>query len=207
MKYEWRKMDKEIYMPGKKPVEIELPKMKYIVVEGEGDPNTSKEFQNNIEVLYSLSYTIRMMPKSGFTPAGYYEYVVYPLEAIWSMKDGKDFTGENKDDFSYKMMIRQPDFVDKEIFERAYSSVLEKGKIGKDILDRGVFKEIEEGKAVQVLHIGSFDKEEESFKKIDKYLEENNLKRIGKNHKEIYLSDFRRTKEENLKTSLRVWVE
>lgn len=208
MKYEWRKNDKEIYMPGAKAVEIYLPKMKYITVEGSGNPNENIDFQNNIELLYSLSYAIRMMPKTGFTPEGYFEYVVYPLEGIWSVKDGADYAmTKNKDDFIYKIMIRQPDFVTEEIYNLAYKNVLEKKKINEEILKKAKFEEMEEGRAVQILHRGSFDTEDISFKKIEEYILENNLERISKDHKEIYLSDFRKTKEENLKTTLRIWIK
>ena len=208
MKHTWRKDEKNLYIASKKPVILNIPKMKYISVEGSGNPNNNIEFSNNIEALYSLSYGIRMMPKSGYTPKDYYEYVVYPLEGIWSVKEGTKYKGiEDKDNFKYKIIIRQPEFVTEEIFKRSYAGVKEKGKVDMEILEKLVFEEIEEGKAVQILHIGSFDDEAKSFKLIDEFIEENNLNRNSKDHKEIYLSDFNRTKEENLKTTLRVWID
>ncbi len=208
MKFEWRKSEKDIYIPKNKPIEIVIPKMKYIIVNGEGNPNNNIDFQKNIEILYSLSYAIRMMPKSGFTPDNYFEYTVYPLEGIWSVKEGVDYSiTKNKDDFIYKLMIRQPDFVTEDIFNIAIKNNIEKKKFNVEDLSKVSFEELDEGKSLQILHIGSFENEDISFNIIGEYLKENNLERISNDHKEIYLSDFRKTPEEKLKTTLRVWIK
>lgn len=208
MKFEWRKSEKDIYIPKNKPIEIVIPKMKYIIVNGEGNPNDNIDFQKNIEILYSLSYAIRMMPKSGFTPENYFEYTVYPLEGIWSVKEGADYSiNKNKDDFIYRLMIRQPDFVTEDIFNIAIKNNIEKKKFNVEDLSKVSFEELDEGKSVQILHMGSFDNEDISFNIIGEYLKENNLERISNDHKEIYLSDFRKTAEEKLKTTLRVWIK
>lgn len=81
MKYEWGKKEKDIYLPKNKPMLIKVPKVKYFCIQGKGNPN-QQDFQNRIGTLYALSYTIRMMPKNGYTPEGYYEYTVYPLEGF-----------------------------------------------------------------------------------------------------------------------------
>ena len=86
MKHEWRKAEKELYLPPTSPVLIEVPKQRFFAIQGKGDPN-AEDFGKRIEVLYALSYAIRMMPKNGFTPPGYYEYTVYPLEAVWSLTE------------------------------------------------------------------------------------------------------------------------
>ena len=84
MKYEWRKKEKEYYIPKEKPQLVEIPEFKYFTLKGKGNPN-SEAFKECIQVLYSLSYAIRMMPKNGITPEGYFEYTVYPLEWIWDL--------------------------------------------------------------------------------------------------------------------------
>ena len=86
MKYEWRKKEKEYYIPKEKPQSVEIPEFKYFTLKGKGNPN-SEAFKECIQVLYSLSYAIRMMPKNGITPEGYFEYTVYPLEWIWDLSE------------------------------------------------------------------------------------------------------------------------
>jgi hypothetical protein len=206
MKREWKKEEKNIYLPKEKPVLINIPKMKYFVVDGKGDPNNSPEFQDAMQALYSLSYGIRMMPKNGVTPEGYYEYTVYPLEGVWDIDDKtKGFSKMDKSNLVYSVMIRQPDFVDNALA----NDVLEKTKKKKDIksLDKAKFQEIEDGLCVQMLHIGPYDDEPESFAKMEQFCIDNNLRRKSLTHREIYLSDPRKTDQSKLRTVLRIWVE
>lgn len=115
MKHEWRKHKKDIYIPKKKPEIIDVQEFKYITITGKGNPNED-EFANKVEVLYSLAYAIKMMPKKGYIPDGYFEYAVYPLEGLWDLTDeGKRLKELNKDCLVYKIMIRQPDFVTEEV--------------------------------------------------------------------------------------------
>lgn len=205
MKYEWRKEEKELYIPKNIPTLIEIPKQSFFTIEGIGNPNT-KEFQERIEVLYSLSYAVRMMPKNGFTPEGYFEYTVYPLEGVWDLTDkGRTLDTLDKDELVYKIMIRQPDFVDNEVVEKAFE--IAKRKNPTLLLDKVRFEEIEDGLCVQMLHIGSFDDEPKSFELMKKFIEENNYTRRVLTHKEIYLSDFRKVEKDKLKTVLRYFIK
>ncbi|MDQ7861101.1 hypothetical protein RCO48_08820 [Peribacillus frigoritolerans] len=96
------------------------------MIKGKGNPN-EHEFAEKIGVLYSLAYAVRMMPKQGYTPAGYFEYTVYPLEGIWDLtEEGKKLDTLNKDELLYTIMIRQPDFVTKQIVDRAFEHVEKK---------------------------------------------------------------------------------
>lgn len=206
MKYEWKKNEKDIYLPKEEPILINIPKISYLVIDGKGDPNTSLEFQKNIQVLYSLSYGIKMAPKNGINPKGYYDYAVYPLEGVWSFDDKvTDFRVVDKSHFVYSLMIRQPDFVDQNLI----NEIIEKTKKKKNLpnLDKVRFETIEEGLCVQMMHIGSFDDEAKNFKRMEEFCQENNLKRISYTHREIYLSDFRKTETSKLKTVLRFKVE
>lgn len=206
MKYEWKKNEKNIYLPKEEPTLIDIPKMKYLVVDGKGDPNTSKEFQENIQALYSLSYGIKMAPKSGMNIDGYYDYTVYPLEGVWSFDDEvADFSVIDKNHFVYSLMIRQPDFVTEDLF----NEIKEKVKKKKDLssLDKVRFETIEDGLSVEMMHVGSFDDEKKSFEKMEEFCEKNNLKRTSHSHREIYLSDFNKTEKSKLKTVLRFKVE
>lgn len=204
-KYEWRKELKELYLPKKTPTKIEVPQMQFFTVEGSGNPNTSKQFKENIEILYSLSYTIRMMPKQGITPEGYFEYTVFPLEGHWDLdEEGRKLDHLDKVHFVYKLMIRQPDFVTEDLFQYALNRVINKNP--KLNLDSVKFEKMTEGLCVQSMHFGSYDTEPETFELMKQFCLENNLNRIEKTHKEIYVTDARRTSPEKSKTVLRFKV-
>lgn len=204
MKHEWRKHEKDFYMPKAKPELVTIPRQKFIIIEGQGNPN-SEEFPEKIGVLYSLAYAIRMMPKQGYTPEGYFEYTVYPLEGIWDLtEEGRKQDKFNKNELVYKIMIRQPNFVDEDVVERAFAHV--KKKKPHPYLEDVKFDTIEDGLCVQMLHIGPFDNEQETFDIMNEFTLANNLERASLRHREIYLSDMRRVEPARLKTVLRYKV-
>lgn len=205
MKHEWRRKEKNYYLPKTKPEIVNIEKFKFIQLKGTGNPN-SEEFSERVGVLYSLSYTIKMMPKKGTNPNGYFDYVVYPLEGIWDLdEEGRKKEKFDKNNLVYNIMIRQPDFVTEEIFKLALESVKEK-KANK-LLDDVVFGEIEEGMCVQMMHIGSFDNEYKTFEVMKEFCKDNNLLIRNMAHREIYISDFRKTSKDKLKTVLRYRVK
>lgn len=206
MKHEWRKTEKNFYLPKAKPEKISVPEFKFFSIKGKGNPNDSF-FSEYIEVLYSLSYGIKMCPKNGLAIKNYYEYTVYPLEGVWDIdeKAKKSYNGTlDKNNLVFTLMIRQPDFVTfdiaTEIIERT------KRKKPQALLSNVQFEEYEEGDCIQMLHRGSYDSEPESFKQMELFAEENNLKRKAYFHREIYLSDARKTSADKLKTVLRFQV-
>lgn len=204
MKHEWRRHEKNLYMPPAKPQLITVPEQKFIMIKGKGNPNNN-EFAERVEVLYSLAYAIRMMPKKGYTPEGYFEYTVYPLEGIWDLTErGRQLTTLDKDELLYTIMIRQPDFVTKEVVDKALESVSKKKP--HPLLKDVTFSSMEDGLSVQMLHVGSYDNEPESFKIMEEFLIENNLERVTLQHREIYLSDARKVATDKLKTVLRFMV-
>lgn len=214
-KVDFKKEYKDLYLPPKKPVLIDVPEMKFIMVDGKGNPNDENgEYQQAVELLYAFSYTIKMSKKSGNQPAGYFDYVVPPLEGLWWMSDNKKPEFINKDLFCWTSMIRQPDFVTEEVFQWACDEVRRK-KSGLDP-SKAYLDTFTEGMCVQILHVGHYDEEPATIEKIDVFTEANHLKnaistvnREGKTrqHHEIYLSDPRRTKPEKLKTVIRIPVE
>jgi len=207
MKHEWRKKEKDLYLPKNKPVEITVPAFKFFMIEGKGNPNDDL-FSEYIAVLYSLSYAIRMSSKAGFSPDNFFEYTVYPLEGVWDISDEakKNYTGVlDKNSLVYNLMIRQPCFVTTEFAQEALERT--KKKKPHKLLENVQFKEVEEGRCVQMLHFGSYDDEPESFKKMESFCEESNLIRESKVHREIYLSDARKVSPEKLKTVLRFKVK
>lgn len=206
MKHEWRKNEKSIYLPKNKPEIVEIPKFRYFTIEGEGNPN-GDSFPEYIGVLYSLAYGVKMSYKKGIEPDGYFDYTVYPLEGIWDIKDEakEEFNGTvNKDDLVFKLMIRQPDFVDVIFADKILD--LTKQKKPHELLNDVKFETITEGTCVQMLHLGSYDNEPESFRIMEEFVNKKGLKRISKVHKEIYLTDARKVVPEKLKTVLRIQV-
>ncbi len=204
MKHEWRKHEKELYVPKDKPQVLTIPKQKFFAIKGKGNPNNG-DFADKIGVLYSLAYAVRMMPKSGFIPEGYFEYTVYPLEGIWDLTEkGKNSEYLNKDEMLYTIMIRQPDFVTNEVVEKAFE--IANKKKPHPLLKDAYFDEIEDGLSVQIMHTGSYDDEPASFEKMVDFINKNGYKRGSMVHREIYLSDARKTEKDKLKTVLRYMV-
>jgi hypothetical protein len=205
MKFEWKRQERNLYIPKEKPELIEVPGQKFFMVDGKGNPN-DEEFSEKISVLYSLAYAIRMMPKHGYTPEGYFEYTVYPLEGVWDLTaEGKKLVALDKDELLYTIMIRQPDFVTEEIVERAFVNV--RKKKSHPLLNYVRFGTLKDGLSVQMLHVGSYDDEPQSFKSMNEFTLNNNLERITLQHREIYLSDARKIETAKLKTVLRYMVK
>lgn len=204
MKFEWKKQEKDLYLPKDKPNLITAPKQKFFMISGKGNPN-DEEFSEKIGVLYSLAYAVRMMPKQGYTPDGYFEYTVYPLEGIWDLtEEGRQSDTLNKDELLYTIMIRQPDFVTQEVFDKAFENV--RKKKNHPLLDTVTFETMEDGLSVQMMHVGSYDDEPQSFEQMKKFIKENDLEIVTLRHREIYISDARKTEKSKLKTVLRYMV-
>lgn len=205
-KLDYKKEYKDLYQPKTKPSIIEVPEMIFIAIDGEGNPNSCPEYKAAIEVLYGLSYAIKMSKMNGTQPAGYFEYVVPPLEGLWQV-DGVDFDGMNvtdKDKFKWISMIRQPKFVTEEVFEQA-KLVLKKKKPALDLSKARLMK-MTEGLCVQIMHKGSYDDEPASIEQMKRFLDENGYIEDfseGRFHHEIYLSDPRKSSPDKLKTVIR----
>lgn len=204
--FDFKKEYKELYQPKTKPSIVDVPEMLFIAVDGEGDPNTSPEYQRAVQTLYGLSYAIKMSPRNGYTIEGFFDYVVPPLEGLWwgGDIDLETMTITDKSKFSWRMMIRQPEFVTEEVFAWAQETLAKK----KPELDPSIAKlwRFTEGLCVQVLHIGPYDEEPETVRRMDAWAEGQGYKidiSSTRHHHEIYLSDPRRTAPEKLKTVLR----
>lgn len=201
-KYEWKRAEKSLYAPGKQPQLVKVPICKFFTLRGEGNPNDAF-FTEYIQCLYSLSYALKMQWKkeNGF------DYAVYPLEGVWSLPASVqgDNGGLDKDRLMFHLMIRQPDFVS----EKYAADIIEKVKIKKPhpLLENVKFEVISEGTCVQMLHVGSYDDEPESFAEMNSFVRKNNLSRVSTVHREIYLSDAHRVEADRLKTILRFQVK
>lgn len=194
---------KKYYSRQSKPQILEIPTMKYITIDGQGNPN-HQGFADDVSALYAITYPIKMSYKKPSAPKGYYEYKIFPLEGVWDLVDySKPST--DKENYKYTLMIQQPDFVDQALFEVFFEEAIKKGK--NPFVSKVRYQELSEGLVCQMLHKGPFEMEHESFKLMEAYCEEQGYKRVSKLHKEIYLSDPRRSQPENLKTILRFAIE
>ncbi len=197
-KIDFKKELKHLYKPSAKKVDVvEVPQFNYLMIDGEGDPNTSQSFQDAIDVLYPLSYTLKFMIKRGEIGI---DYGVLPLEGLWWADDMSAFSIENKEGWKWTLMIMQPELVTKEMVQNAIGQVSEKKNPVSLPLVR--FELFEEGKVAQIMHIGPFSEEGPTVEKVHSFIKENGSQRRGKHH-EIYLSDIRRAAPEKWKTIIR----
>lgn len=185
-----------------KPELVTIEEAHFISIKGKGDPS-APAFAHNIEALYSTAYTIKFMYKAQNS-----DFTVSKLEGQWWFDENK-FPGKNietsamevpRSEWEYRLLIRMPAFVTANDLDIAKETVRKKKDI--DLIDQVEFFTMTEGKSVQMLHIGPFSTELETLKQIGAFIDLNKLAKNGLHH-EIYLSDFRKTAPEKLKTILR----
>lgn len=205
MKYEWKKHEKALYLPQPAPALVTVPEHAFFLIRGEGNPN-GEAFLDAIGVLYALSYAAKMLPKKGDAPEGYYDYAVFPLEGVWDTAEPvQPGAALDKDALRYTLMIRQPDFVTDELAGRIIRATGKKKP--HPLYASAAFGRWGDGLCVQMLHVGPYDTEPESFELMQGYCAEHGLRRTSGTHREIYLSDARKTDPARLKTVLRFGVE
>ncbi|MCK9288172.1 MAG: GyrI-like domain-containing protein [Sphaerochaetaceae bacterium] len=207
--FDFKKEYKELYLPKGTPSIISIPEMRFIMVQGKGNPNTSDYYKEAVELLYGISYSIKMSKKKE-APAGYFDYVVPPLEGLWWFENNF-FDGSvmnRKDEFSWMMMIRQPDFVTSQVFEMAKKNLKRK----KPEIDTSIVKleTFNEGLCAQVMHIGPYDDEPATVALLEAFIDSQGYRTLMsgmRQHHEIYLSDPRKSDLAKLKTVLRHPIE
>lgn len=207
MKYEWRKKDKDIYLPKKMEIK-DIPTMQYLTVKGAGIPG-DELFAECVGALYAVSYALKMNLKN---KEGFYDYTVFPLEGIWDLnEEGRKLYSEGisivelKHLMTYTLMVRQPEFITEELFTE-YRDIAYSKKKNEKILELKL-ETIDEGEVCQFIHIGSYDSEPETFRQMEEYAKESGYERAEKTHKEIYISDPSKVAPEKLKTTLKFKVK
>lgn len=204
MAFDYKKEYREFYLPPKKPGIIEIPEMNFIAVSGKGDPNRPEgEYKEAIGLLYGIAFTIKMSYKGNHRIDGYFPYVVPPLEGLWKQGDGGEIDYARKEDFEWTSMIRLPEFVTKEVFDWA---VREAAKKKQQDFAKVKFFTYQEGLCVQCMHIGGYDGEPETIRMMREFMEAQGYREDfseSRLHHEIYLSDPRKAKPENLRTVIR----
>ncbi len=202
--FDYKKEYKEFYLPPKKPQIMEIPSMNFLAVRGQGNPNEEGgAYKVSIGLLYGVAYTIKMSKMGRHKMKGYFDYVVPPLEGFWWQEGKQCIDYAHKEDFHWVSLIRLPEFVTKEEFDWAVQEAIEKK--GADF-SKVEFLTYEEGLCVQCMHIGPYDDEPETIRRMEQFAEEQGYEldfSEARRHHEIYLSDVRKCKPENRKTVIR----
>lgn len=197
-KIDYKKELRRLYDASAKKVEIvDVPEMNFLMIDGVGDPNTSKAFQDAVEALFNVSYTLKFMIKKGKEEI---DYGVMLLEGLWWVDDMSKFSIENKDNWEWTLMIMQPEYITSILVTEAICQAGKKKSL--PALPKVRFKTFSESKAAQIMHIGPFSEEGPAIGKIHNFIKENGFRLSGKHH-EIYLSDIRKAASEKWKTIIR----
>lgn len=197
-KIDLKKDLKHLYNPSKREFSVvDVPPMNFLMIDGRGDPNTSADYQEAIETLFSLSYTLKFMIRK----SGGLDYAVMPLEGQWWVDDVHQADlWANKDTWYWTAMVMQPDVVSREHVATATEAVRRKKAL--PALDKVRFERFEEGLSAQIMYLGSYADERPTIDRLHDYIVQSGGALTGKHH-EIYLNDFRRTAPEKLKTIIR----
>lgn len=186
-----------LYFPSpREPVLVDVPPLQFAMVDGQGDPNSSKAYAEAIGVLYGVSYTAKFTAKKVKKSP----WVVMPLETLWWSEDQEDFLKARKDRWSWTAMIMQPEGMTRELFEASVGQLKERKNppgLSKVRLER-----FHEGHCAQMMHIGPYSGERPNIERLHTFIRDHGYKLAGKHH-EIYMSDPRRTAPEKLKTVIR----
>lgn len=180
----------------KEVVEVDVPPLRYLMIDGMGDPNTSPDYAHAVEALFSVSYVTKFAVKRGALGL---DYGVMPLEGLWWADDWSAFRASDKSAWKWTMMILQPGFVPDDLVHQAIRDVAnKKGLVAAAKLR---LEEFREGRCAQILHIGPFSEEGPTIDRLHAFIDARSA-RSGKHH-EIYLSDIRRAAPEKWRTIIR----
>lgn len=196
-KIDFKKHYKNLYQTSaKEVVSLDVPTLNYLMIDGEGDPNTSPAYAAAVEALFSVSYTLKFMVKKGELAI---DYGVMPLEGLWWADDMTTFSTDNKADWKWTMMIMQPELITADLVNKAIAEVARKKKL--TALAKLRFETYADGLCAQILHIGPFSEEGPTIAKVHAYIETKGA--LSGIHHEIYLSDIRKAAPAKWKTIIR----
>jgi hypothetical protein len=196
-KLDLKKSLKYLYEPTSKAFSVvDVPEMNFIMIDGQGNPNTSAEYVDALQALYSAAYTLKFTVKKEMAV----DYPVMASEGLWWMDDMREYSAARKDDWKWTMMIMQPEIVTRQMFDQAVATALEKK--GQPALTRLRLERFHEGLSTQILYFGSYSEEGPTIARLHQSIEQSGYVRYGKHH-EIYLGDPRRVAPEKLRTVIR----
>lgn len=203
-KYDVKRAHRALYAPPTKEfVDVDVPPMQYLAVDGHGDPNTSAAYVRAVEALFGVAYTVKFASKRELGR----DFAVAPLEGLWQADDPAVFVARDKSAWSWTMLVNQPEWIGESAVASAVDAVRAKAAKAKaepsPALDLLRLARLDEGRSVQILHVGSYDDEAPTLARLhDEWMPQHGLAFNGPHH-EIYLSDARRTAPEKLRTVLR----
>ncbi len=196
-KIDHKKALKHLYQASTKKIdEVDVPALNYLMIDGLGDPNTTQAYAEAVEALFSVSYTAKFMIKKGTIGV---DYSVMPLEGLWWADDMSVFTGNDKSQWKWTMMIMQPAIVTQQIIDIAIAEVAKKKKLPAIPLLR--FESFTEGRCAQILHVGPFSEEGPTIERLHQHIQRHAT--LSGKHHEIYLSDIRKAAPDKWKTIIR----
>jgi len=196
-KLDLKKSLKYLYEPTAKAFSVvDVPEMNFIMIDGHGNPNTSAEYVDALQALYSAAYTLKFTVKKEMAV----DYPVMASEGLWWMDDMREFSADRKDDWKWTMMIMQPEIVTRKMFDQAVATALEKKR--QPALTRLRLERFHEGLSTQILYFGPYSEEGPTIARMHQSIEQSGYVRYGKHH-EIYLGDPRRVAPEKLRTVIR----
>jgi hypothetical protein len=197
-KYDIKREHPELYAPSSTDFSlVDVPPMRFVAVDGHGDPNVEPSYREAVEALFGVAYAVKFASKRGLGR----DFVVAPLEGLWWADDPAVFVARDKAAWSWTMLIAQPDWID----DGAVAAAVEvaRAKAPNPALDRLRLERRHEGRCAQILHVGSYDDETPTLARLhDEWMPQHGLAFNGPHH-EVYLSDARRTAPEKLRTVLR----
>ncbi|WP_312599235.1 GyrI-like domain-containing protein [Brevundimonas sp.] len=196
-KLDFKKEMKPLFTaPTGRVVVVDPPRLRFVKVDGHGDPNNSPAYRRAVEWVFSVSYAMKFASKRTLDR----DYVVPPLQGLWEADDPRSFVRREKDRWRWTMMVMAPDFLDRRLFEDTVEETT--GKLGQPPESLRL-EHYDEGHSLQVLHIGAYDDEGPVLARLhDEVMPGMGVTFNGPHH-EIYLGDPRRIEASRLKTILR----
>lgn len=191
-----KKVYREHYTAGNDPTVVEVPERPYLMIHGEGDPNTSPAYQQAVSALYPLAYGLR----KAIRDASGIAYTVMPLEGLWWVDDMRQFSIDDKSDWKWTAMICQPEEVTIELAAEVLPEVTRRKKLAAG--QRARIEPFRDGLAAQVLHRGAYADEGPTIARLHEFIEENGY-RLRDRHHEIYLTDPRKGDPARTRTIIR----
>lgn len=204
MPFDFKKEYRDLYQPKTKPSIVQVPSIRFLAVEGEGDPNEAGgAYQHALELLYGVAYTLKMSYKTDRVIEGFYQYVVPPLEGFWWQPDVEGVDYANKAGFHWLSVIRVPEFVSDQDFDWAIEAATAKKRMDFSPVR---LVEVDEGLCVQCMHVGPYDDEPATVAAMHEFAEAQGFVpdfSDERRHHEIYLSDPRKADPAKMKTVVR----
>lgn len=200
-KVDLKKELKHLYRPSaKEVVQVQVPPFRFLMIDGEGDPNTSQKYAKAVEALFSVSYTAKFMVKKGALGV---DYAVMPLEGLWWSDDMSAFVTNDRSKWRWTMMIMQPDFVEAAVIHASMAEVERKKAL--PAVGELRFESFAEGLCAQTLHVGPFSEEGPTIQRVHDFIGARSA--LAGKHHEVYLSDIRRADPSKWKTIIRQPME